>query len=371
MKKKLVIVVIIGVFIATVAYFSQPKDIINDKNSYDIFRVVYNGVDVTEQVDCEALASIVSKYKRSRLPHAYAPYQLSQVVVELDGVTGNGLLHIMLGDINIACGSGNRGFSIKNSDALLAEILNIMPYLTDEDRGLKESDIITFSDGESVDLWRSVYGGRDIIYKLSDETTLLTIQDPSGPDNVYVGGQESYDDLSETAQKAVSAFYEKQGVLYDTQSELEKAYAEYLACKESGTEYHERHISQDIVPIASNDTIMCFNTSVILPVGGYVAQELRLNTVFNRETGAVIRTWDLFKIPEREARQLILDAFDVEEPLRAEMKAALKPEYISLSSENLSVTFPPGTLPSQEYGYGFGVKYSKLKDVLHPWAIPN
>ncbi|NLA86707.1 MAG: hypothetical protein GX847_05375 [Clostridiales bacterium] len=372
MKKKLVIaVIVLIVVIAAVIFLSQPKSIINDIDRYEIYRVVYIGGDVTERVDCNALASIISKYERSRVPHDFVPYQISQVVVEIFGINEHKPLHILLGDINVAYEvTKYGGFPIKNSDALLNEILSIMPYQTDEDRVLKEKGVMTFSDGESVSMWRTDYS-RDNVYKLSDETTLLTIQDTAGPDNTYVVGKESYDDLSETAQKAVSAYYEKQGLLYDIQAELEKAYAEYLACKESGMEYHGRHISQDIVPTASNDKIMCFSTSVLLPLGGQTVQEIRLAAVFNRETGEALRIWDLFTLPEAEARQWLLDALDVEAALRAEMEAALKPEYISLSPENLFVTFPQGSLPSQEYSYGFGLEYKNLKDVLQPWAIPN
>jgi hypothetical protein len=373
MKKKPVIagIIILAVIAAAAVYFSQPKNIIDDINRYSIHRVVYNGVDVTERVDCVALASLVSKYQCSRLPRSSTLYHQSQVVVELNGMNGDDPLHILLGDINYAYESGDKGsFSIINSGALLNEILKIMPYLTAEELGLKEKKVITFSDGESADLWRPDYSNRDI-YKLSDGTVLLTVQDTVGPGNVYVGGVESFDDLSDAAKKAVSAFYEKQGLLYDTRSELKNAYAEYLACKESGTEYHERHITQDIAPTASNDTIMCFQTSVILPTKGDEVQELRLGASFDRNTGKALGNWDLFALPEAEARQRLLDAFDVEPALRAEMEAALKPEYITLFPESLSVTFPQGTLPSQEHAYGFGLKYNKLKDVLHPWAIPN
>lgn len=139
MKKKLVAgAIIIFFIIAMSTYLSQPKAIINDTNNYDIYRVVYNDVDVTERVDCKALASIVGKYKCSRVPHIFAPYQQSQVVVELNGVNGNNPLHIILGDINVAYESGNKGgFSIKNSAALLNEILITMPYQTEEELGLQ------------------------------------------------------------------------------------------------------------------------------------------------------------------------------------------------------------------------------------------
>ncbi len=245
-----------------------------------------------------------------------------------------------------------------------------MPHQTEEELGLKEKKVITFSDSVSADLWRPDNSSSDI-YKLSDGTTLLTIQDPSGPINVYVGGVESFDDLSESAQLAVSAFYKQQGLHYDTQSELKNAYAEYLTCKESGTEYHERYITQDVAPTASNDTIMCFLTSVTLPTKSQEAQELRLGAAFDRKTGKALSNWDLFTLPEKEARQCLLNALDVDPALRAEMKAELIPEYIILFSKNMEVTFPQGTLPSQEYRYSCSIDYNKLTAVLQPWAIPN
>lgn len=236
---------------------------------------------------------------------------------------------------------------------------------------LEDEKVITFSDGESADLWRTDRIGY-AFYKLSDRTMLLTIQEPSGPDNVFVGGVESFADLSESVQDAVSTFYKEQGVLYDTRSQLQNAYADYLTCKENGTEFNKHYISQNIAPSASNKNIMSFLTSVILPVDGQIVRELRWGAAFNRETGEVLSNWDLFTLPEAEARQWLLDAFDVDDPIiKAEMDDALKPEYIILFPENLEVTFPQGTLPSQAYSYGFGIKYNELQDVLHPWAIPN
>ena len=234
MKKKFVItgIIVIAIIVAAaIVYFSQPENIVSDVNRYTIARVEYNGVDVTGRVDCKALASIVSKYKCSRLPRSFSPYQQSQVVVELNGLNGNNPLHILLGDINVAYQSANNGgFSILDSGALLTEIRNFLPNQTQEELGLKEKKFITFSDGESADLWRPEHSSSDT-YKLSDGTALLTITDTVGPGNVHVGGVEGLEVLSASAQKAVSAFYKEQGLLYDTQLELENAYTEYLSCK--------------------------------------------------------------------------------------------------------------------------------------------
>jgi len=236
---------------------------------------------------------------------------------------------------------------------------------------LEEEKAITFFDGESADLWRNdryTYTS----YRLSDGTILLTFKDTIGPENVFVGGVESYADLNESAQKAVSSYYDDRGLLYDTRSELEQAYNEYLACKESGIEYNDLYISQDTIPTASNESIICFMTSVALPMNGQTGQEIRLGAVFDRKTGEVISNWDLFAIPETEARQWLIDAFDITDPtLRAEMEEAMKPEYIILFPQNLEVTFPQGTLKSQENSYSLSLEYSELQNVLHPWSIPD
>lgn len=127
MKKKMIVIgsaAIVMIF-AAILFFSQPKKIVD--TAYDIGQVTYKGNNVTEQVDCEKLASIVSNYTCSRLPHPFVPYQTSQVVVELNGSDGNNPLHILLGDINVAYESGNQGgHTIQNSKALLTEILDVI-----------------------------------------------------------------------------------------------------------------------------------------------------------------------------------------------------------------------------------------------------
>lgn len=64
-----------------------------------------------------------------------------------------------------------------------------------------------------------------------------------GPDNVYVGGIENFDALEENTQKKVLAYYEEQGLLYDIDSELERAYADY---KENPSGFHSYSLSQSI-----------------------------------------------------------------------------------------------------------------------------
>ena len=63
-----------------------------------------------------------------------------------------------------------------------------------------------------------------------------------------------------------------------------------------------------------------------------------------------------------------------DEALRAEMRAAFRPEYIFPQPEHLTLYFPTGSLPSQEHSYIIGLDYAGhegLKDLLQDWALPD
>ena len=246
-------------------------------------------------------------------------------------------------------------------DAYIANDIQISAVLT--------KAAIRLSDGTSADMWEySSYS----VYQLSDGTELLRVQTPSGPNHVYVGGIESFDDLSEAAKANVLDFYADQGLLYDVNSELERAYADYQQTKIK-LEYNSYMLSQSIVPTASSDSIIYFMTAVQIPIDGRNGQEIRLGAAFDRETGKHIDNWELFSCPKEEVIQTILDTAQVKDVvLRGEMEKAFAPEYIVLFPDNLEVSFPAGTLPSQEQSYMLGLDYNKeLSRILNTWAIPN
>lgn len=244
---------------------------------------------------------------------------------------------------------------------------------TPEERGftLAEEKAYTFSDGVSVDRWRDSWDGDR--YCLSDGTDLLWVRAPMGPENV-ANGRENVDSLNETARTAVLAWFADRGLLYDTEQELERAYGLYLACQESGERYQEGMVEQVVRPAASNRRIICFETTVTLPLEEpQMIENVCLSTVFDRTTGEVVSGWDLFAIPEAEVRAWVAEQAAGDDPaLRAEMEAALRPEWVLLSPEYLSVNFPRGSLPSQETAYGWFEEYEKAPQaVLQPWAIPD
>lgn len=82
---------------------------------------------------------------------------------------------------------------------------------------------------------------------------------------------------------------------------------------------------------------------------------------------------ELFSCSEKEAKEALLDIAGISDPeLRAEVAAAFKPEYIILFPSNLEVSFPLGSLPSQEHPYSLGLEYDdKLRNILNEWAIPR
>ncbi len=215
-----------------------------------------------------------------------------------------------------------------------------------------EEKAYTFSDGVSVDRWQLSYW-KDDYYRLPDRTDLLRVKLPMGPENVH-NGLENVDDLSETVRAAVLAWFEDRGLLYDTERELERAYGRYLACQENEEEYTDRFVQQIICPAGSNETIICLDTEVTLPLDEpQMVEMITPQTVFDRESGEVISGWDLFTIPEAEVRAWVSEHAAGDGPvLRREMEVALEPKWIHLLSGGLSVDFPQGTLPSQETAYG-------------------
>ena len=230
---------------------------------------------------------------------------------------------------------------------------------------------LTLRDGTSVDMleWDR---RRSRIYRLANGTELLRVEKPTGPENVYVMGQEGFEALSGRAQEKVRAYYEEQGLLYDEQEELEKSYAAY---RELGEEFESDWVGQDVTPSASSETIMYFLTNLTLPqeYGGRTAYERQLGAAFNRETGEKLSNWDLFAVPEAEVRRRLpeLCGWVDNQDRREAMSGALDPEWLVFFPDSLCISFPPGTLPGEENGCIISVYYKDAPEgFFRPWAIP-
>lgn len=249
----------------------------------------------------------------------------------------------------------------KEMKAYTADVIRIIALL--------KRDALKLADGKSFDIWKR--SGKTV-YQLNDGAELLEVRDPSGPNNVYVGGIESFDDLGEEAQTNVLTYYNNRGLLYDVNIELERVYTDYMNMDKK-SEFSPYLLSQDTAPASSNDKLIYFLTTVMIPIDGNHGYEIRLGDAFDRETGRHISNWELFSCSEEEAKKAILDRAGITDPvLRAEMEAAFKPEHIILFTDNLELSFPEGTLPSQEHSYMLGLDYDEgLSDILNEWAIPE
>lgn len=288
------------------------------------------------------------------------------VATWLDGVDVENFKSGKVVDVMIAVECDRSSSSLTTEDGK-----EIKAYTANDIRitALLTRDALKLADGESIDIWNHF---NRTVYQLNDGTELLCVQDPSGPNNAYVGGIESFDNLDEAAQSNVLSYYINQGLLYDVNIELERAYTDYKNT-ENKSGFSSYLLSQDIAPASSNEKVMYFLTSVMLPIDGNHGYEIQLGAAFNRETGKHISNWELFSCSEEEVKQAILDIAGITDPiLRAEMEAAFKPEHIILFTDNLQVSFPEGTLPSQEHSYILGLDYDdNLCKILNEWAIPK
>ncbi|AMJ41675.1 hypothetical protein [Anaerotignum propionicum] len=238
---------------------------------------------------------------------------------------------------------------------------------------LKQENVYLFKDGSNVNLWRMERIGRDV-YKLSDGTILLMVAEPSVPVEENQEGIKNSSSLylSEKVQKAVSTFYQKQGLLYDIQGELEKAYTYYLSCKKTGKTFDHFFISQDSFFSCTSNNIVCFDTSVTLVRENREAQDILLSAIFDKSTGEQLSIWDLFVYSQSESKKRLLNALKIDDKvLLTEMEKTFKDEYIFLSPNGLVISFPEGALPSENASLSVKIEYIDLQGILQSWAIPH
>lgn len=235
---------------------------------------------------------------------------------------------------------------------------------------LKQENAVILSDGTSVDIWSREPFTQWDYYRLKDGTGLLTVEETVSPLYVSVGYM-TLQDLPEEAQEAICDYYEDQGLLYDIPATLEKACAEYRSSKETGAVFTGYRLYQQSSPCSFGEQVVCFVTVLEEPLRGNLGTTTQLCACFDRETGAPVSIWDLFTVPEDDVRQRLVSAFAEDDQTSAQMAAALKPEYIALEEDCLSIFFPAGSLPDQEYATGTAIDYTEIRDIMFDWAIPE
>ena len=278
-------------------------------------------------------------------------------------------------NVSISAFSDKRIRSIK-TDKGVVKVLDAHTVSVD---AILKKEAKKLADGTLLDILET---DSSITYQLADGTELLRVNHPIGPENVYSGNYESFDSFSEEAKAKVLEYYDNRGLLYDEEATLEQAYRHYNLDK---MEFHTYLLEQFISPAASNENIMTFLTSVTLPLAnGKVGHEIRLGEIFDKNTGEHISGYDIFNCEAGKAVDILVDAAfsdgaayfsestNGDTRLKAEMKSAMKPEYIILWNENFEIAFPAGTLESVDHCYIIGLEYTdSIKAIMHDWAIPD
>ena len=245
------------------------------------------------------------------------------------------------------------------------------PEAIEDEWKIAEEKALTLADGTALNLWQRRFSTHNS-YRLADGTEILTEEVPFGPENVHTGGRESFQNLPEETRKAISAYYEEQGFLYDRQDAAQKAYERYLQRKAEGEPFYGYYVGQSTSLCASNERVVYFLTSVTEPLDVQQVAEHQVGAAFDRATGEVISPWDLFTVSEEEAKAFIVEQFSEEDgAVRQEMQEKLLAEYLVFQPDALSVFFPLGVISSFEYSSGTGIRYEDMEGILQPWAVPD
>ena len=239
----------------------------------------------------------------------------------------------------------------------------------------KQENFMTFPDGSVVSVWNqqdpdmpgSVWEDTDI-YRLADGTELLRVHATVPVEHVGTAGVDAFETLNAATQDSVKDYFAQQGVLYDIPTQLERAYEAYLEQKENGEDFDPHILEQQIAPTAANESIICYVTTVSLPVAGRNYTEIRCSAVFDRQSGRVLNNWELFQVSEQAAREFLTDAYAEGNPETKEAFAsALQPEYITLLSDHIEILLPAEDGKGTTTGLAIG--YDKLQGVLQDWAV--
>lgn len=246
----------------------------------------------------------------------------------------------------------------------------------DTEWSLVEENAYTLSDGVTVSVWeQDPLLGRS--YRLSDGTELLLERLQARPDHVSVGGMLGYQGLSESAQQAVMAEYEAQYQAYCEMrgQQLEQAYADWLDCQEQKVEFCSHPLQFEMVNAAESEQVIFYRASITRAARPHyegVIEDQVSCMIFHRQTGEKLSMWELFRVPEEQAREQILSYVVSQAPQVPEqaLREAFRDEGLWWHSSGIEVCYPAGTLPGEELMWMWSIPYDQLPG-LHPWAVPT
>jgi len=184
-----------------------------------------------------------------------------------------------------------------------------------------------------------------------------------------------WDGLDFTAATAVCDALWESGPGYDREVWRETALQDWEEAQAEGREFRPYRVSSETDLRYETDRVWQFTTQVTVSTP---LQSLAVETVTNRffdvSTGEELSLWDLFTVPEAEARARILDLFREEDRAVSpeDLERCFRPEYAGferyvdptfLEEElRLIISFPARTL--DETSYFFTLQADGLTDIL-------
>lgn len=240
-----------------------------------------------------------------------------------------------------------------------------------------EDAAYTFSDGVTAEKWKNEKENtQQYRYRLEDGTDLLQTTDVLSLEEEIDSELSGFGGLEETAQENVRAYYQKQGIVYNLEKELEDAYEDYLACADSREHFTCHEVSQDVTESAENGTYMVILTAVTTPKKLHFDGGTTCNyqtAIFDRKSGETIDIWDLFTKSQAETKEELAKICSVEDTTVSEQDVGpvMDQSQILLFQDYLEVWFPYGTWERQEFDKGFGFEYDKIEGLLYDWAVPQ
>ena len=256
--------------------------------------------------------------------------------------------------------------TIRNQDgdkipAYPAQLVEIDAYQT--------PDFMTLDDDTQVEVWQ---GHRGMLYALPDGPELLDVRSPKGPADTDTLGVDSLLLLPQEAQDNILDYYQKQGLMYDTQEELEQAYQEYRQWEYSSP-FPTQILRQEVTTTASSSDVIYFTTTIDRYVNGGPLSTESHCVPFSKDTGEPMELQDVFLCTPEMLIQTLLDHSHIASPeLEPEMIDAFRMDYVRIGQDRLEVTYPDGTLPSHEGTATFRFNYDDaITWLMQPRAVPG
>lgn len=243
----------------------------------------------------------------------------------------------------------------EETTAYHAKLVELTAYQT--------SDTLPLSDGTQVEVWQ---GTMESLYALPQGPVLLEVHDPVGP-----GQDEQLLQLPQEVQDRILDYYTQFPLAYDLQSELNRAYQLYLQWT-SPHLFPAQVVRQTTVLSACAPNVLYFATTVDrYSEMGDLDQETSC-TAFYKDSGEPVDLQTLFTCTSKTLIQSLLDHSDLVLPeQQPELVEAFRLDYLTFHPDRLLVTYPVGTLPSQEVVTGFYFPYDDaILEYMPAWAVP-